>query len=82
VGARDATGNPPLFDNDGSHDVPLVRTMCALVVANPYSGKYVDDMSEMFEASQMLGRMRLRAALPQRAAIIGPKWFTQRRTVS
>jgi hypothetical protein len=39
------------------HDVPLVRTMCALVVANPYSGKYVDDMSEMIEASRALGRL-------------------------
>jgi hypothetical protein len=31
------------------HDVPLMRTMCAPVVASPYSGTYVDDMSEMIE---------------------------------
>jgi len=31
--------------------------MCGLVVANPYAGRYVEDLGEMIEASEPLGRL-------------------------
>lgn len=38
------------------HDTPLVHVMCGLVVANPYAGRYLEDLSEMIVASAALGQ--------------------------
>jgi hypothetical protein len=37
------------------HDQPIVRVTVGLVVANPYAGRYVEDLGEMIEASATLG---------------------------
>jgi Amino acid synthesis len=39
------------------HEVPIVHAMCGLVVANPYVGRYVEDLGEMIEASAPLGQL-------------------------
>jgi hypothetical protein len=37
------------------HEVPIVHVMVGLVVANPFVGRYVEDLGEMIEASAPLG---------------------------
>lgn len=37
------------------HERPIVHVTAGLVVANPYAGCYVEDLSEMIEASAELG---------------------------
>jgi hypothetical protein len=39
------------------HEQPIVRAMVGLVVANPYAGRYVEDLGEMIEASAALGAL-------------------------
>jgi hypothetical protein len=38
------------------HEQPVVQVTCGLVVANPYAGRYVEDLGEMIAASEALGR--------------------------
>src|SRR6218665_579790 len=38
------------------HETPIVHATVGLVVANPYAGRYVEDLSEMIEASVPLGQ--------------------------
>jgi len=37
------------------HETPIVHVTVGLVVANPYAGRYVEDLGEMIEASIPLG---------------------------
>jgi len=37
------------------HETPIVRAMVGLVVANPFAGRYVEDLGEMIAASAELG---------------------------
>ncbi len=34
---------------------PITRAVALAVIANPYSGRYVDDLTELFEAGRALG---------------------------
>src|SRR5918994_1230127 len=34
---------------------PVVRAVALAVIANPYAGRYVEDLSELFEAGRALG---------------------------
>lgn len=38
------------------HETPLRRIAAIAIVGNPYAGKYVDDLSEMIDASASVGR--------------------------
>lgn len=61
-------------DNGPRLATPLQRGSCAALVANPYAGRYVDDITPMMEALKPLGRemaVRLVAALGGAARIEG-----------
>jgi len=34
---------------------PVVRAVALAVIANPYAGRYVEDLTELFEAGRALG---------------------------
>ncbi len=38
-----------------SVDRPIVRAAAMAVISNPFAGRYVDDLSELFEAGRTLG---------------------------
>jgi hypothetical protein len=38
------------------HETPLKRVAAIAIVGNPYAGKYVEDLSEMIEASASVGK--------------------------
>jgi hypothetical protein len=46
----------PVPDHSGSDAPPLRKVGVAAVVANPYAGRYVEDLSPLVEASGELGR--------------------------
>ncbi len=45
------------------HDAPLRRVAATAIVANPYAGRYVEDLSEMIEASVEVGKVLAKAAV-------------------
>jgi hypothetical protein len=44
-------------------DVPLRKVAAVAVIANPYAGRYVEDLAPMIEASAALGRMLAETAM-------------------
>ena len=42
-------------DMGHSADRPVVRAAAMAVISNPFAGRYVDDLTELFEAGRALG---------------------------
>jgi Amino acid synthesis len=51
------------FEAGKSHDRPLRRVAAVAVVANPYAGRYVEDLSEAIDASVEIGSVLAKLAV-------------------